>query len=82
MVSFQALGTLMALGLMILPALVMRLVSNNLKVMCVGASLLGIVGSTAGLLLARNTPEAWGATIVVILGSLYFVVLVIASWRK
>lgn len=80
--SFQALGTLMALGLLILPALIMRLLSNNLRIMCIGSSILGISASAIGLLWARQTPHLWGATIVAILGFFYLGALIYASWSK
>ncbi len=70
-VSFQAFGTLMAIGPMLLPAAAARCWTNRPSVMMAVAAMVGMVSSYIGLLLSyhRNLPS--GPAIVMVAGALY-----------
>jgi zinc/manganese transport system permease protein len=78
-VSFQAFGTLLAIGPMLLPAAAARCWSNKPGVMMAVASAVGIVSSYVGLLLSyhRNLPS--GPAIVITAGGLYGVSLLVSA---
>lgn len=69
--GFQALGTLMAVGLMILPAAAARFWARTLGGILLCAAALGLLGSSGGLLLSWHLDWATGPTIVLTLGLLY-----------
>lgn len=66
--SLQAIGVLLALGLLILPAATMYLLSDSYAVMGWGGAILGTLGAMTGLLLSfwANIPS--GPAIVLVLG--------------
>jgi zinc/manganese transport system permease protein len=70
-VSFQAFGTLLSIGPMLLPAATARCWTNRPGVMMAIASAVGMLSSYAGLLLSyhRNLPS--GPAIVMAAGALY-----------
>ena len=74
-VSFQAFGTLLAIGPMLLPAAAARCWTNRPSLMMALASVMGLLSSYAGLLLSyhRNLPS--GPAIVMAAGALYGVSL-------
>lgn len=74
-VSFQAFGTLLAIGPMLLPAAAARLWTHRVGVMMALASVLGLLSCYAGLLLSyhRNLPS--GPAIVMAAGAIYGVSL-------
>lgn len=74
-VSFQAFGTLLAIGPMLLPAAAARCWTHRPSVMMALASGLGMLSSYAGLLLSyhRNLPS--GPAIVMTAGAIYGVSL-------
>ncbi|MCM2294474.1 metal ABC transporter permease [Allorhizobium sp. BGMRC 0089] len=63
--SFQALGTLMAVGLMMLPAAIAQLWSKSLPGMIVIAALSGIGASYLGLIASYQYSLASGPTIII-----------------
>jgi len=69
--SLQAVGVLLSLGLMILPAATIYLVSDSYSAISWGGGLLGMTGAIAGLLLSfwANIPS--GPAIVLVLGSVF-----------
>ncbi|HEY0184695.1 MAG TPA: metal ABC transporter permease [Rhodopila sp.] len=75
-VSFQAFGTLLAIGPMLLPAAAARCLTNRPGTMMALASAVGMLASYAGLLLSfhRNLPS--GPAIVMAAGGLYGAALV------
>lgn len=81
-VSFQLLGTMMAIGLMVIPALIMKLLSQNLKIMCIGASIIGMTASFIGLTLSYFYPLAYSPLIIVILGLGYIAALLYTKSRR
>ncbi len=78
--SFQALGTLMAVGLMMLPAVASRFWAQSFAPMVgVGAGL-GLVASTAGLLISYHINVPSGPAIVLSAGALYLVSLLLGRY--
>lgn len=69
--SLQAVGVVMSLGLLILPAATIYLLSDSYGLMLWGGAALGTAGSVAGLLLSywANLPS--GPAIVLVLGTAF-----------
>lgn len=80
--GFQALGTLMAVGIMILPAAAARFCVDSLPWLIVLAILFGVVGSIAGLLLSFYAALPAGPAIVLVIGAIYLFVLAGARFRQ
>ncbi|MEQ1954617.1 zinc ABC transporter permease AztB [Mesorhizobium sp. CN2-181] len=77
--GFQALGTLLSVGLMILPAAA-RFWSQRVGIMCLLAIALGMLSSVCGLLLSYHASPPAGPAIILSAGVAYFV-SVVASPR-
>lgn len=71
--AFQTLGTLMALGLMILPAIAARFWTRRIDATLAIAVVAGIISSYAGLLLSYHLGTPSGASIVLTAGAFYLV---------
>jgi zinc/manganese transport system permease protein len=69
--AFQAMGTLMAVGLMMLPAASARFWVASLPAMGAVATGLGLLGGVAGLLLSYHAELPSGPSIVLVCGGLY-----------
>jgi zinc/manganese transport system permease protein len=76
--GFQTLGTLMAVGLMMLPAVSARLWHDTLPAQLVNASAQAALASTAGLLLSYHLDTPSGPTIIGCAGALYAASLLVA----
>jgi zinc/manganese transport system permease protein len=76
--GFQTLGTLMAVGLMMLPAVSSRLWHDTLPAQLVNASAQAMLAGYFGLLLSYHLDTPTGATIIGCAGALYFVSLLIS----
>ena len=76
--GFQTLGTLMAVGLMMLPAVSSRLWHDSLPAQLANASLQAMLASLGGLLLSYHFDTASGPTIIGCAGVLYFCSLIFA----
>jgi zinc/manganese transport system permease protein len=74
--GFHALGTLMSVGLMMLPAAAARLWTQRLDAAIGLAALLGAVSSYAGLIVSYRYGTPSGPSIVLAAGCLYFVSLI------
>ena len=72
----QALGTLMALGMMMVPAVTARLLLKRLFPMIIVSTLLAIFSSYVGLLLSYYLNWPSGPTIILVAGTLYAMSLV------
>jgi zinc/manganese transport system permease protein len=70
--SFHALGALMAVGMMIVPAIGARYLAHKIVPMMLGAGVLGILGVIAGLFVAFVTQWPAGACIILTLTGLAF----------
>ncbi|WP_423211765.1 zinc ABC transporter permease AztB [Paracoccus yeei] len=69
--GFQALGTLLSVGLMILPGAAARFWVNNTLAMCVVSVGIGIVSSLGGLLLSYHASLPSGPAIILSAGVVY-----------
>lgn len=78
--GFQALGTLMALGLMMLPAIAARFWVRKVWHLSFVAALLAFVASYFGLLLSYHQNLPSGPAIVLVAGALYIFSLCFGSW--
>ena len=76
--GFHALGTLMAVGIMILPAAAARLWTRSLGPMLASAVLQALGGAILGLLMSFYLDLPAGPAIVLMLGILYFAALLFA----
>ena len=76
--GFHALGTLMAVGIMILPAAAARLWTRSLGPMLASAVLQALGGAILGLLMSFHLDLPAGPAIVLMLGILYFAALLFA----
>jgi ABC 3 transport family len=75
---FQTLGTLMAVGLMMLPAVSARLWHDALPAQPINASVQAALANAGGLLLSYYWDTPSGPTIIGCVGLLYFASLLIA----
>ncbi len=74
--GFQTIGTLMAVGLFILPATILRLWLNNIILLCTISPLIVIVSCYAGLLFSFYLDYPTSPTIIIFMGSLYIFSLI------
>jgi len=74
--GFQALGTLMSVGLMMLPALAARLWTQKLDAAIALAALIGVASAYAGLVASYALSLPSGPAIVLAAGVVYFVSLI------
>lgn len=74
--GFHALGTLLAVGLMMLPAIAARFWARDVTSLAAIAVLIGIVSGYAGLMLSYNLSTPSGPSIVLVAGGIYLVSLV------
>jgi zinc/manganese transport system permease protein len=88
--AFQALGTLMAVGLMMLPAAAARFWVATLPALAATAAGFGIFGGVAGLLLSYHAELPSGPCIVLVCGALYLLSVLLGArdgvlprrWRR
>ncbi|MCS6758536.1 MAG: metal ABC transporter permease [Candidatus Devosia euplotis] len=78
--GFQALGTLLSVGLMVLPATATRFWASRVETMCIVAIMIGLVSSVSGLLLSYHFSLPSGPAIILSTGVIY-AVSVVASPR-
>jgi zinc/manganese transport system permease protein len=76
--GFQTLGTMMAVGLMMLPAVSARLWHESLAAQLVNASVQAALASVAGLLISYHLDTPSGPTIIGCAGGLYVTSLLIS----
>lgn len=75
--GFQALGTLLAVGIMMLPAIAARFWAKTLTGMIAAAIMIGIISTYVGLLLSFQWGLASGPTIILVAGVLYLLSLLV-----
>jgi zinc/manganese transport system permease protein len=73
--GFQALGTLLAVGIMMLPAAAARFWSSDITLMLAASALIGALSSVAGLLVSYHTEAPTGPAIILVAGGLYLLSL-------
>lgn len=76
--GFHALGTLMSVGLMVLPAATARFWVRGVGALLMASVLLALLASTAGLLISYHADWPTSPLIVLSLGAMYVVSLVLA----
>lgn len=69
--GFEALGTLLAVGLMMLPAAAARFWVRRLEPMCALAIAIGLISNAAGLLVSFHLSVASGPAIILTAGAIY-----------
>ncbi|OJF90204.1 zinc ABC transporter permease AztB [Pararhizobium antarcticum] len=69
--GFQALGTLLSVGLMMLPAAGARFWSNDVRSLCLIAVAIAMASSVCGLLLSYHASMPSGPAIICIAGAFY-----------
>ena len=75
--GFQALGTLLAVGLMMLPAVAARFWSADITLMMLIATVMGIASALGGLLLSFHAELPAGPAVILVAGGIYLVSLAI-----
>lgn len=75
--SFQAVGTLLVLGLLIGPAATAALITRTVPQMILASLIIGVVSVTVGLILSYHLGTAAGASMALIAIVGFFVVLTI-----
>jgi zinc/manganese transport system permease protein len=78
--AFQALGTLMALGMMMLPAIAARFWAREIWSLIGIAFLIAIVSAYIGLVLSYQFNLPSGPTIILVAGVLYMISLTIGPY--
>jgi len=76
--GFEALGTLLSVGLMMLPAAAARFWTRRLEPMCSLAIGVGLVSNFVGLLVSYHLSVASGPAIILTAGAIYGVSLIFA----
>jgi zinc/manganese transport system permease protein len=74
--GFQALGTLLAVGMMMLPAASAMLITQDMTAMLGIASALGMLAGYAGLVISFHAGLPSGPLIILIAGLLYLLALI------
>jgi zinc/manganese transport system permease protein len=74
--GFQALGTLLAVGIMMLPAASARLLTDDMTLMIAAASVLGMLAGYAGLIVSFHAGLPSGPLIILIAGFIYLLALI------
>ncbi|MEX0406569.1 zinc ABC transporter permease AztB [Aquibium sp. LZ166] len=77
--GFQALGTLLSVGLMMLPAAAARFWSIRVGPMCLLAVAIGMIASVAGLLLSYHFALPSGPAIILSAGAIYLASILFGS---
>ena len=77
--GFQALGTLLSVGLMMLPAAAARFWTARVEPMCLLAVAIGVASCLAGLLLSYHASLPSGPAIILSAGVIYIVSIVVGT---
>jgi zinc/manganese transport system permease protein len=85
--GFQALGSLMAVGLMMLPATAARFWAGEVWSMALAATLIAMLSGVVGLLLSFHAEWPSGPAIVLVAGAIYLLSVIAAPregllWRR
>lgn len=74
--GFQVLGTLMAVGIMLIPAITARFWAQHLDGIIALAALLAVGASVCGLLISYHADAAPGPAIILVAGAVYLLSLI------
>jgi manganese transport system permease protein len=88
--SLQAVGVLLSLGLMILPAATIYLLTDSYSRLALGSGFLGLLGAVVGLMVSFWTNIPSGPAIIMVLGLVFILAylfspkygIVSSRWRK
>lgn len=80
-VSFQAVGALLVFGMLLAPAGTAALVTRRISSMMAVAAGIGVVSTYIGLSCSYHFDVAAGASVVLASVVIFFVVLIVKSWR-
>ena len=75
--GFHAMGTLLAVGMLMLPAIAARFWCSGVATMIGVSLLIGMASSVIGLVLSYHAGLATGPTIILAAGAIYIVSLLI-----
>jgi zinc/manganese transport system permease protein len=78
--AFHALGTLLAVGLMMLPAIAARFWTRDIGGMILFSTLIAIVSGYTGLLVSYHTEAPSGPAVILVAGALYLISLLIGPY--
>ncbi len=81
-IDFQILGTILVVGLMMLPASISKLLASSLNNMIIIAILSSIFSSIAGILISYYYDLATGPSIILINGFLYILAIIFVNIKK
>lgn len=76
--GFQSLGTLLSVGIMMIPAISARFWFSNLGSICMLSIVFGIISSTFGLLLSFHVSLPSGPAIIIVAGVIYLLSCIIS----
>lgn len=84
--AFHAMGTLLAVGVMMLPAIGARFWATGLTGMIAAAVLIGLLSGVGGILLSYHVGLPTGPTVILLAGAIYFASLALGPrgglvWR-
>ncbi|MGB6175109.1 MAG: metal ABC transporter permease, partial [Methylocella sp.] len=74
--GFQALGTLLAVGMMMLPAASAMLITDDMTLMLAAATSQGMLAGYAGLVISFHAGLPSGPLIILVAGVLYLLALI------
>lgn len=77
--GFQALGTLLSVGLMMLPAAAARLWTGRVETMCLVSVVIGMISSVAGLLASYHAALPSGPAIIFAAGAIYIASIIFGT---
>ncbi len=81
-ISLQAVGELLVLALIVLPASAAYQLTRSLKRMMIISVVFGVISSTVGLIAAFYLNAPTGSTIVIMLGVIFFLTVIWGKMRK
>jgi ABC-type Mn2+/Zn2+ transport system permease subunit len=77
--SFQALGSVLSIGLLVAPAAIVSLFTNKTSLLFWGGGVVGAVGAIAGVLISAATQTPTGPTIVIVQGALFLLACLLSA---
>lgn len=77
--SFQALGSVLSIGLLVAPAAIVSLFTNKTSLLFWGGGIIGAAGSTAGVLISAVTKTPTGPTIVMVQGAVFILACLVSA---
>ena len=78
MASFQAVGAVLSIGLLVVPGAIISLFTNSTRWLFWGGGVIGAIGAVAAVLLSVPLDISTGPTIVMLLGGMFLVAYLIS----